>query len=62
MAMHSTLNIPISEGCTNSSHTHNLANFQSYRGPKLLMRDTKFMTTVYACSPRIGRKLVHVCG
>ena len=30
----------------NSSHTHNLAKSQSYRGLKFLLSDTKFMTTV----------------
>ena len=41
-----TLNIPISEGGTNLSHTHNLDKFQSYQGPKLLLSDTKFMAIV----------------
>ena len=40
------LNLLISEGGTNSSHTHNLAKSQSYRGLKLLLSDTKSMTTV----------------
>jgi hypothetical protein len=31
------LNIPISEGGTNSSRTHNLAKSLSYRGLKLLL-------------------------
>jgi hypothetical protein len=40
-----TLNITISEGGTNSSHMHNLVKSQSFRGLKLLLSDTKFMTT-----------------
>ena len=40
-----TLNIPISEGGIHSSHTHNLAKPQNYQGLKLLLSDTKFMTT-----------------
>ena len=43
---HSTLTIPISESGTNSSHTHNLVKSQSYRGLRLLLSDTKFMTTI----------------
>ena len=39
-----TLNIPIGEGGSNSSHTRNLAKSQSYQGLKLLLSDTKFMT------------------
>ena len=46
-AVLTTLNTPISEGGTNSSHTHNPAKSQSYQGLKLLLSDTKFMTTVY---------------
>ena len=45
MAMDTTLKVPISEGSTNSSRTHNLAKSQSYRGLKLLPSDTKFVTT-----------------
>ena len=41
-----TLNIPISEGGTNSSHTHHLAKFQRHWGLKLLVSDTKFMDIV----------------
>ena len=41
-----TLNIPIDEGGTNSSHMHNLAKSQSYRGLELLLSDTKFMKMV----------------
>ena len=41
-----TLNISISKGGTNSSHMHNLAKSQSYQGLKLLLSDTKLMTTV----------------
>ena len=41
-----TLNTPISEGGTNSSHTYNLAKSQSHQGLKLLLSDNKFMTTV----------------
>ena len=41
-----TLNIPISEGGTNLSHTHNLAKSQSHEGLKLLLSDIEFMTTV----------------
>ena len=41
-----TLNIPIIEGGTNSSHTHNLAKSQSHQRLKLLRSGTKFMTTV----------------
>ena len=44
--MLTALNIPISEGGTNSSETHNLAKSQSYRGLKLLLNDTKFMNTI----------------
>ena len=40
-----TLNIPISEGDTNSSCMYNLAKFQSYRGLKLLLSDNDFMQT-----------------
>ena len=39
-------NTPISEGGTNSSHTHNLAKSQSYRGLKLLPSDIKLMKMV----------------
>ena len=46
LAPSTTLNIPISEGGTNSSFTHNLAKSQSYGGLKLLLSDTKFMTMV----------------
>ena len=42
----STLNLPISEGGTNSSHTHHLAKSQRYQGLKLLLNDTKFMTMI----------------
>jgi hypothetical protein len=38
-------NIPVSEGGTNSSHMHNLAESQRDRGLKLLPSDTKFMKT-----------------
>ena len=41
-----TLNIPISEGVTNSRHMHNLDKSQSHRGLKLLLSDSNFMTTV----------------
>ena len=41
-----TLNIPISEGGTNSSHMHNVAQSQSYWGLKLLLSVTKFMKMV----------------
>ena len=41
-----TLNIPISEGGTNSSHTHNLVKSQSYRWLKLLLSDSESMTTM----------------
>ena len=40
------LNIPISEGGIISSHMHNLAESQSYRGLKLLMSDTIFMAMI----------------
>ena len=40
------LNIPISEGGTNSSHTHNLAKIQSCVGFKLLLSAIEFMTMV----------------
>ena len=33
--MDTTLKIPISEGSINSSHTHNLAKSQSYRGAEV---------------------------
>ena len=36
----------ISEGDTNSSHTHNLAKSQSCQGMLLLLSDIKFMKTV----------------
>jgi hypothetical protein len=41
-----TLNLPNREGGANSSHMHNRAKSQSYRGLKLLLSDTKFMSTV----------------
>ena len=41
-----TLNILISEDGTHSNHMHNLAKSQSYQGLKLLLCDTKIMTTV----------------
>ena len=41
-----TLNMPISEGGTNSNYMHNLAISQSYKGLKLLLSDTKFITTL----------------
>ena len=53
-----TLNIPISEGGTNSSHTHNLAKFQNYQRSKFLPSDTKFMNT---CSPTIKVKKISAC-
>ena len=40
------LNILVGEGGTNSSHTHNLTKSQNYQRLKLLLSDTKFMTTV----------------
>ena len=36
-----TLSISIKEGGIESSHMHNLAKSQSYRGLKLLLNDTK---------------------
>ena len=36
----------MSEDDTKSSHSHNLAKPQSYRGLKLLLSDSKFMTMV----------------
>ena len=45
-AVLTTLNTPISEGGTNSSHTHNPVKSQSYQVLKLLLSDTKFMTIV----------------
>ena len=43
---YTTLNLPISEGGTNSSHMHNLANPESHRGLKLLLSDTIFMVMI----------------
>ena len=54
MIDYTTLNIPISEGGTNSCLMHNLFKSQSYQGLKFLPSDTKFMNT-------IGRKLVRAC-
>ena len=51
---YTTLNIPISEGGTNSCFMHNLVKSQHYQGLKILPSDTKFMNT-------IGRKLVRAC-
>ena len=43
-----TLNIPISEGGTSSSRIAcTITPKQSYRGLKLLLSDTEFMTMVY---------------
>ena len=49
-----TLNILISEGGTNSSHMHNLAKSQSSQGLKLLLSDTKFMTSANTFMPNAG--------
>jgi hypothetical protein len=38
--------IPISEGGTNLSHTHKLAETQKSSRGEFLLSDTKFMTTV----------------
>ena len=59
---HGTLNIPISEGGIYSSHMYNLAKSQNYRGLKLLLSDTKFMTTIRSVliHHKFPRKLVHV--
>jgi hypothetical protein len=40
------MNIPTSDDGTKSSHSHNLAKSQSYRGLKLLLSDSKFMAMV----------------
>jgi hypothetical protein len=45
MRFTTTPNIPISEGGTNSSHTHNVAKSQSYRGLEFLLSVTKIMNT-----------------
>ena len=44
--LYTSLNIPISEGGTNSNHTQNLAKSQSYQGLKLLLNGTKIITIV----------------
>ena len=58
---HNTLNIPISEGGTNSSHMHTLAKFQRYRGLELLLSDTRFMTMVNSFSFTMDFKKINVC-
>ena len=44
----STLNTTISEGGTDSTHTHNLVQSQSYPGLKLLLTDTKSTKTIHS--------------
>jgi len=56
-----TLNIPISEGCTNSSHMHIVVNSQSYRRLKLLLSNSKFLTMVFLCLFTIDLKKINVC-
>ena len=51
---YTTLNIPISEGGTNSCRVHNLVKSQRYERLKISPSDTKFMNT-------IGRNLVCAC-
>ncbi len=54
-----TLNIPISEGGNHSSHMHNLAKSQNYQGLKLLLSDTKFMTTINTILTTYFKKISH---
>ena len=56
-----TLNIPISESGTNSSHTHNLVKSQSYSRLKLLPNNLNFMTTVNSMLEYHKFQEINVC-
>ena len=50
--------VPISEGGTNLSHTHNLAKSQSYQGLNFLLSDNRLLNT---CSYTIDFKKSSAC-